>query len=491
MKKVLLLPFLFLLFACARNSESSTSNNPTIVASVESPVYSEEPKINQPEIKKIKVYIENTLSMYGYLPYQGRGGVVTNFRSTINELLRTSKNAYHKENVKLFLINNTLSTPINIDDNLDKIDDKILGNKYSKGNGSSDFDKLFKDILKDWNEDEVVVFIADFIYSPKNRDPITGLDDYRGEIATAFQNAKKDESLAVNILHFESDFHGKYYDIEDKVHLGVDNRPYYVFIIGTEDNVKEYSQQVVPQLEKYNLKNNYNLSPSEVEIDDYSALPFTLNKGQFEVRTDPSGGGKAKAVTVKNSLNEGDRVQLALAVDLSDVPVSSEYLMDIENYQLNDEKIEIKNIGLVKNKKIRFEDGAEKFIKSNDLPKIGNTSVVFLISFPNTYKGSLELSLKKEIPDWVNEISIPDGQDDRDIETNILKQSQTFGFNYIVQGIYDAQRLKNPENKYFRIALDIDQKKSGPEIWGIIGWIIGLGIIGIIIFIVIRNKQRK
>lgn len=491
MKKVLLLPFLFLLIACARNSESSNSNDPTIVSSVESPGKFEEPITNQPEIKKIKVYIENTLSMYGYLPFQGRNGVTTEFRKTINEILRTSKTTYSKENVDLFLINNITSTSINIDDNLNKINEKTLRNKYFKGNGSSDFDKLFKDILEDWNDDEVIVFIADFIYSPKNRDPVTGLDDYRGEIASAFQKVTKNKPLAVNILHFESDFDGNYYDIQDKVRLGINNRPYYIFIIGKEHNIKEYSDEIVPQIERFKLKNEYYLSPSEVEIDNYFALTFTSNIGQFEEKTNLAGNPQVKAVTVKNSLNQGANVQLAIAVDLHDIPVSSEYLMDIENYQLNDDRIEIKDIGIVKNKRIQLKDGTEEVIKSGDIPRAKDASHVFLISFPSTYRGAIELSLKKNVPEWVKKVSIKEGEDDRDIETNVLKQSQTFGFNYIVRGIYDAQRLKKPKNEYFQITLDIDQEKSGSGLGAIIGWLIGLGIIGIIIFIVIRNKQRK
>lgn len=491
MNKVLLLPLLFLLIACARNSENSNSNNPSTVALVESPGNSEQPIANQPQIKKIKVYIENTLSMYGYLPFPGRNGVTTQFRKTINEILRTSKTTYSKENVELFLINNTTSTSVNIDNNLNKIDEKTLRNKYSKGNGSSDFDKLFIDILNDWDEDEVIVFIADFIYSPKNRDPVTGLDDFRGEIASTFQNATNNKSLAVNILHFESDFNGNYYDIDDKVRLGINNRPYYIFIIGKEENVKEYSDEIVPQIERFKLKNDYYLSPSETPIVDYSALPFTFNKGQFEAKPNLVGDAQVKYLTVRNSLNQGARVQLAIAVDLHDIPVSSEYLIDIDNYQLNDDKIEIKDIGLIKNKTIKLEDGSEEVIKSGDIPRAKNASHVFLVSFPSAYKGPIELSLKKNMPNWVSNVSIEDGGDDKDIESNIIKQSQTFGFNYIVQGIYDAQRLKKPENKYFQITLDIDQEKSGSGLGVIIGWLMGLGIIGIIIFIVIRNKQRK
>lgn len=490
MKKVLLLPFLVLFLACTRTINNNETSSPiTIIdtTTVATKKYAVEPV----EIGKVKVYLENTLSMYGYLPYQGKGGVITDFRNTVNQILRASKNTYRKENVELFLINNTIITSINIDNNLGNIDENKLKSQYSKGNGSSDFDQLFKEIIKDWNKDEVIVFIADFIYSPKGRDPKSGLEDFRGEITDAFQNASNGESLSVNILHLESDFYGKYYDIDDIGHNGIDNRPYYVFIIGDERNVREYSAGIVPQIEKYKLKNEYNLSPSETKIDNYSALPFTLNIGQFKAKDSHTNGSQIKAVTIKNSLKNSANVQLAIAVNLRDVPVSHEYLMDIDNYQLDNEIIEIKNIGLVKNKKIELNDGTSDIIKPNDIPKAGNASHVFLLSFPATYKGSIELSLKKDIPDWVKDVSIKDGKDDRDIQTNILKQSQTFGFNYIVEGIYNAQRLKSPTNQYFQITLDIDQEKSSSGIGTILGWLIGLGIIGIIIFIIIRNKQRK
>ena len=489
MKKVLLLPFLFIIIACARESKSVTSA-PLVDTSTETPAPSEDTMDSPVEIGKVKVYIENTLSMYGYLPSKKERN--TDFRDAVNELLIASKGSYNKENVELYLINNKTTVAVNIDNNLDKIDVNSLTHTYSQGRGNSDFDQLFGKILKEWNQDEIIVFIADFIYSPGSTHVNSGLNQLRMNITDAFQKANGSDHLAVNILHLESDFHGAhYYDNDNKAVSGITKRPYYIFIMGDEDNIKEYSQKVVPQLKKYNLKNDYNISPSEVEIDDYSALPFTLSIGQFEAKSSLAGNSQVKEVIVKNSLNQGTTVQLAIAVDLHDIPVSPEYLMDIENYQLNDVKIEIKDILLIENKGIEMGDGTKESIKSNDLPKVGNTSHVFLVTFPNTYKGAIELSLNKNIPEWVNDVSIEDGDDDRDIKTNILKQSQTFGFDYIVEGIYNAHRLKKPKNEYFRITLDIDQEKSGSGIGAIIGWLIGLGIIGIIIFIVIRNKQRK
>jgi len=489
MKKVVLFSFLFLLIACAREP-SRGEVAASIATTEESQVFSEVSEEKPNKIGKVKVYIENTLSMYGYLPE--KRVVNTDFRNAVNELLIASKGSYGNGNVELSLINNATSVNVNIDNNLDNIDVKSLTKNYSQGRGSSDFDKLFKDLLQDWEDEELLVFIADFIYSPDAGTEVTsGLDRLRQNITDAFQKAKGAEQLAVNILHLGSDFYGKYYDIDENVHLGIDNRPYYIFIIGNENNVRRYSENIVPRVKKYDLRNKYFLTPSSIQIKQYSALPFTLNTGHFLAKRNPMANAHIKEVIVKSSLNKSPQVQLAVTADLGDIPVSEEYLMDINNYDLNDNRIILREVGVIQNKKVKLSDGTEEAIKSNDLRFAENATHCFLLSFPNTYKGTIELSLKKNTPQWVSDVSIKDGQNDKDIKTNTLKQSQTFGFNSIVKGINDAQRLKNPKNEYFRLTLDIDQEKTGSGIGAIIGWLIGLVIIGIIIFIVIRNKQRK
>lgn len=446
---------------------------------------------NRTTNEKVKIYLENTLSMYGYIPKKSIHS--TDFRNTINELLIASKNSYYNPNVELFLLNNRASVPVDLNNNLDNIDESTLRSQYSKGNTSSDFDKLFEKILVDLKQDEVVVFIADFIYSPppNETEVISGLEGLRQNITAAFLNSKGSESLAVNVLHLESDFHGPYYDNDNDSVPGIKSRPYYIFIIGNQKSVKKYSTDVVPKLQRYNLKNQYNITPSSTVIKNYSALPFTLNIGQFESNSSSRATSQIKNIKVKTSLSQNTRLQLAISADLRDIPISDEYKMKTDNYLLNDDRLKLLDIGLIKNNKIHLADGSEHVIKSNDIANAKNTTHAFIITFPSAYKGVIELSLKKNIPKWVEQVSVKDGEDDRDIKTNALKQSQTFGFKHIVEGVYNAQVKDNSENEYFRILLDVNQEKSGSGLGSIIGWLIAFIIIGIIIFIIMRNKQRK
>jgi|SRR5690606_29053608 len=486
---------LLLIFSCARNEDNINIDNiqsDAIVLmnsdSIKKPI---DPNNEEIQIGKVKIYLENTLSMYGYLPYLGKGGVITDFRNTMNTLIRTSKTVYDKDNVELLLINNIKDYPINIDNNLDKIDKQTLKSKFSIGIGSSDFDILFDKVLNDWEEDEILVLIADFIYSPRGKDPLTGLDNLKGEITEAFQTVKNSEIISVNIIHLESDFHGIYYDIKNDEHDGIKNRPYYIFIIGSEDNVKKYSEKIIPQIKGFKLKHNYQLSPSVKKIENFSALPFTLNKGQFASNGLISNSSQIKSVTVKANLDQSSIVQLAVSIDLSDVPVSEEYLLDIDNYSFNNDKIKIIDIGKIDDKQIQLSNGTEENINPSDIQNVKNSTHVFLLSFPSTYKDNIELSLDKNMPIWIDNVSIKAGEDDRDIKTNILKQTQTYGFNYIVEGIFNAQKAKNPQNKYFQISLDIGQEKSVSGIGTIIGWIIVLLFLIVLTIIILKNKQRK
>lgn len=488
MKRIFLFPLLFLLIACARKPSRGEMVASTVTAE-ESQVPSEISEEMPIKIEKVKVYIENTLSMYGYLPEKKI--VNTNFRNAVNELLIASKGSYGKKNVELSLINNTTSVQVNIDNNLDNIDVKSLGGNYRTGRGSSDFDRLFKDLLEDWDEDELLVFIADFIYSPGKTDVITGLNHLRMNITDAFQKNKHSKSIAVNIFHLESDFHGPYYfDNDNKAVSGINQRPYYIFIIGSEENVKAYSDIIVPRIDNYDLKNDYQISPTVKQIKDYSALPFTLNIGQFESLDRGLNNSLVKSVTVKNSLSNKSNFELAVAINLKDIPVPPDYLMDIDNYYLSDNRLELIDIHRINNNRIELSDGTEEVIKSHDVQKAKNATHVFLVSFPSTYAGVIELSLKKKLPKWLEDVTIKDGEDDRDIEANILKQSQTFGFKYIVEGIKEAQIKQGLNDEYFQISIDVNQEKSTFGGGAILSVLLGI-VIALIIIVVVKNKQRQ
>ncbi|MFP3366935.1 hypothetical protein R0J93_25160, partial [Pseudoalteromonas sp. SIMBA_148] len=86
-------------------------------------------------------------------------------------------------------------------------------------------------------------------------------------------------------------------------------------IIGSEDNVKKYSEKIIPQIKGFKLKHNYQLSPSVKKIENFSALPFTLNKGQFASNGLISNSSQIKSVTVKANLDQSSIVQLAVSID--------------------------------------------------------------------------------------------------------------------------------------------------------------------------------
>lgn len=487
MNKLYILIFLIAIFSCERRS---TEDSSSLINNKEKNIVSEVdtlnvvPKTNDDKnhIGKVKFYLENTLSMYGYLPEKK----ITGFRDVVNELIISSKTNYNANNVDFFLINNTTTKSVSVKNNLDGIDAKSLKRLYSKGTGSSDFDELFKKILLDWKEDELIVFIADFIYSPKSTDVESGLNRLRQNIASAFQNIPSSETLATNILHLESGFEGIYYDIKNAKYNNIDKRPYYVFIIGNEDNVDKYTKEISLKLERYNLKNNYQIIPSEIQISEFSALPFTLNKGQFAINS-----SKGKTVTIENALNQGSSVELAVSINLNDIPISEDYLLDLENYTLNTNKIEIVDVGKIEGNQIQLKDGTLKNINPGDISRTENSTHVLLLSLPNTYNGNIEITLDKNSPKWIENVSVKDGEDDRDIETNVLKQSQTFGFKHIVEGISEAQKTSGENNQYFQITLKVNQEKASSGLGTIVSWFIVLLILFMIGMIIYKNKQRK
>lgn len=485
--KSLLIPLIILsVISCSReqkqvNPESTTSNLDSLTIETNSDVNNK----SAIKLKKINVFIENSLSMYGYLPNQSQA--VTNFRDATNELLIHSKHSFPTTNRQVALINNERTFTINSTDNLNEIDETSLNNKYSQGRGNSDFDNLFEKIMDGWQQEEISIFIADFIYSPGSSDVTTGLNRLRQNITNAFLSVENTQNLAVNILHLESDFHGIYYDNQDNKIEGIKNRPYFIFIIGNNSLVESFSEEISTKLEKYNLLNNFYLTSSTSTVEHYSALPYTLNIGQFDARGNTS-NGTIKSVNIKNTTKHKSNLQLAIIADLSEIPLDNISLLNKENYSLSTDKVELIEIGEIKDNQIFFGEKREA-IKSNDLPFIKNATHVFLISLPSSFNGDIDLSLMKSIPEWIKRVTI-DG-DDLDIKNDPDKQKQTFGFSYIVDGVYNALvNNKNEANKnIFKISLNINQEKSGLGLLPILG---GLAIIGLIaIMILLRIKKNN
>ncbi len=468
----------FVFFSCGKRDENvplDESDRIQPAPAVEKPIDTAQNK----EIKtaSLKLYVENTASMNGYI--EGFTGFKEVLARLINEVevLDTPNYSTH-----LYLINNKI-TELNIPNRITTDLNKDVA--FGKGDrGNSDFEKVISKILEEHHKDDISVLAADFIYSPKDGSTRQRLEEFQEFTKQAFLNSDiKKKNLEVLFLRFNSDFNDKYYDINNNEITGIKKRPYYLMILANQQLMTEFRNKVNPKLiSRSDFENSVyfdSKSTNEYPLDDYSILTSTLNSAPL--KANKIEGKKIKSVSAPRD----EKLQMAIALNLSKIPVSENYKLNISNYKL--ENYEIKKIGEIENNQIIFSDSENPItIMGSDKDKLEDLTHVFLITSAENNIEELKFNIKKQVPSWVNESSIID---DRDITENSIKQKQTFGLKYFINGIHDAYK-RNNNNYYSSLSVSIVPVSEGSGLGSLL--FVGLLIVIVIgIIMIIKNKKQR
>lgn len=426
-----------ILIACNRNNktnESSLTNE-------------EQSELENfiPQEAKVKIYFENTLSMDGYI----NGN--TDFKNVLRELLVAVDNE-DKVNfdTEFFLVNNKL-----IQENFggesikitEKLNPKSTANKGNKG--SSDFEEIIDKVLRNHTEDDITIITADFIYSPKGEpDTPSALSKLKTYTENAFLKATSDyDNLQTRIYWFESSFNGSYYNIDDKGISGINNRPYYYFVVATSSLMKHFEENIGAKLKKNDSYQSDAFFTTENFDISYNILNSTAANGRLRVNNN---GLKIHGYPKQGNL------QFTVLLNLKNVPLSNDFLKNSKNYTINNPDFYINKIGVVQDRDIIFDDMTSTKITGADYIPIKNQNFTHAIQFETEgmVKEDLKFSLKKKIPTWVENIH---SENDRNILSDSLEQNKTFGFLKLVEGISDAYINRSSDEYYFNIEISIEK----------------------------------
>lgn len=435
----------FMLIACKRDN-ANKDNSIVDQHSEKGKTVQAKTQKAQPQEAKVKIYFENTLSMDGYI----NGN--TDFKNVLRELLVAVDNEDELNfDTEFFLVNNKLiqedfgGESIKI---TEKLNPKSTSNKGNKG--SSDFEEVIDEVLQNHSEDDITIITADFIYSPKGEpDTPSALSKLKTYTENAFLKAtSKFEGLETRIYQFESSFNGTYYDIDNKSISGINNRPYYYFVIASSSLMSFFDENVGEELKKNATFQNevFFTKAKYTEGINFHVLTSTAKNGRFRFMS-----GKLKIFNYP----ENDSLKFTVLMDFDNLPLSNSYLMNPNNYLLNNSNFRVKNIGLKKNKKINFKGETPIKITEVDYSSIKNQNYTHAIQFEVQGKENsvLGFSLNKRIPIWVENIN---SKNDRNILLDSLEQKKTFGFLNLVEGISDAYLKKSDENHFFEIKIPIE-----------------------------------
>lgn len=375
------------------------------------------------EKSTVNIYIENSGSMDGYI----NGNTI--YKSNLSDLIVQTRGVFGIANTNTFFVNSNAykSDSEDVKDFISKIN---AGNtEYKQGNTStSELNETIKLILSKSNDNNISLLLSDFIYSlNKNQNTQDGLGIGKSLTKDAFLQHLNKHQVSTLILKFNSDFDGRYYTASNTVINYKGDRPYYVLAIGNDNILRKFMQQI--QLS--NLKgfeNSYYISNSGSFKPVYEVFDAKTNIGSSRIDREST-----KDNIVLNQVKMDNGVfQFTIAVDFSEVP-DQKIILDQSNYNIvGDFKINSivpRTDGFINE---NFSSGVANKVKQSK-----STHFITIQSTQSNFDKKLAIQLTNKKPNWVINSST---ENDSTISSSALT---TFGFNYFIDGIYEAYNLKN------------------------------------------------
>jgi hypothetical protein len=244
--------------------------------------------------------------------------------------------------------------------------------------------------------------------------------------------------MCASVFGFMSDFNGTYYTYQNEkipIKKGQVVRPYYLWVIGNQELLKEFDAQLY-KLESFKPDLAMNFGIFDKAITSYCIFFRYKKSGEWE--TDGKAIDNAK-------ISKKAPAQIAIGLDLSSLPPyaqDTDYLRKHLQLKTGDADFKIENIILA--------DAVSKGdLKKNELDDLANSTHVFILSIGDVYKtkGELQFSLPLQYDTSYRQLSV---MDDRNV-ANI--SGKTFGFEYLVDGVRAA--YQNPDENFITIAIPI------------------------------------
>lgn len=396
MKKNIFILFALSLLLAGCGSGTSNSNNKTTAAAP------------TPKIKPIvNFYLENSGSMFGYI----KDG--NDFDRSISTLLTQMKVSEYTDSLNMFYINSeSFKQDVSIREFIKGI--TLRNAKTWPGQlGTTDMCQLFDSISATVNDTSVSIMVSDCIFSPGSGQPaMKFIGDQKDCITREINEQLKNHNfnLAFVVYRMISNFKGRYYDCVDSATYINDDRPYFIWIVGTKENIAEFNKKGIEDKIEGRLENSFTIFNSEDEAS--YAVQTSSTIGSFR-RNGPT------EITKARPDKESGKFRFAVAVDFSSLLLDDAYLTKPENYNI---KIPNYSIQIVRK-------------------QMGKYTHEISVSTSSKYISPVKLSiqLKNNIPSWIEQYS--DDACTPITENGMMEK--TYGLKHLVDGIYSAYNFKN------------------------------------------------
>lgn len=313
--------------------------------------------------------------------------------------------------------------------------------------GYTDFRQIFDNILNKTGDDQVSILVTDMIYSVKDMEgvnPQKVFNEAQEMTNAVFKDEVKKKSMLV--VRMNGSYNGPYYSYNNSVHQFSGRRPYYIIIVGSNDNMERLTTDASLRTfaEMQNMKGYDNMCLFTTDDIYKPYCSFLLSNKDIRGRFQPEHGQGYEIKSLEDveaDKNSGD-IQLALAVDLGHMFIDQRYLTDKNNYAIeSDDDVKIKEIRKIE--KGDMTPAQKKYL--------GTATHLFVLSANNISHGQdVKVKLLNHMPDWIES-----GSTDNDLTPD---SRSTFALRYLLGGIYDSyKRNAESESTYFELELKLDK----------------------------------
>lgn len=370
---------------------------------------------------RLNVYVENSGSMDGYV----KG--ITEFKQSVYNYLCDIKISEICDSLNLCYVNSEI-IPYNIkskdevSDFIQKLDPATFRQRGGD-RSTSDIADIMKMIVGEIDEHSIAVFVSDCIFSPgKGVDADGYLINQQIGIKTVVAELLKRGNYATIIYRLTSTFDGVYYNKVDKrISLNKAERPFYIWVLGKQENISYLKSKVRDSSFKGSgIQNSFTLIKSMPDYLDYAILR-SPKVGSFEKSKER---GEAKTHIVEAQVaDKGTKkgFMFTVGVNYANLPLSDEYLMEPDNYEINDKKYSI-----------RIEKAEKGDLYTHHLMLALDDKI------KHVPKSTLSVKLKNKMPAWVDELN--DDKGENPVADNALHK--TYGIKNLMYGFYDAYTME-------------------------------------------------
>lgn len=359
----------------------------------------------------VNVFLENSESIDGYV----HGA--TDFKNSVYDMLANIKMSAMCKTLNLNYINEGIpftkkdAVSHDIQDFIKKLNPTTF--KAKGGNRtSSDLAAVIDTVVGRTNNKNLSVLISDFVFSPgRGQNALGYLKSQSVSIRSSISEKLKRENIAIAIYQMVSGFDGTYFNQFDHKTTINCKRPYYIWIIGTETQVKSLLESQVINSTDNSLQNNVvfksTKSPEEV------AYKITRNDliGNFM-----NGENRNE---IKNVKSVNGKFVFSIAVNFANNLRGDNYFNDPKNYTVSEDYRLTTRLLTAKEKAS---------------PALAGFTHLLTLKTDKFNNQSFDISITSKSPSWVESSTSLD-------DTNILdkdEQTRTFGLKYLIDGVSDA-----------------------------------------------------